>query len=186
MDAYIAWVVGNANVAWRNIVTIPSATAASTTTLNISNIGTQSQNYFFLAECSNIPANTTVTMSCAAEGPSPAIEVQMVSSTPSFGLATPVTSLPAPWGPTPLVVTLQAAPGQVLDSASVVIRQMLLGGAGRSQVVQRLMRPLHQHSRHPILNQDSRVQQMTAARCGEFSIYFQTAGFRVPLRSIDW
>jgi len=169
VDAYIKWVTGNANVAWRNIRTVPNGTAASTTAINISNPDPNSQDYLFLAEYSNLPSNTTVTISCAATGPSPEIHTQVVSSSPDSGVTTPVISLPAEWGPTPLTVTLQAPAGQVLDGASVTVRQLLLEGNGRSESVQMMMRPLHEHSRHPIVNAQDINQQTPVVRCGEFS-----------------
>ena len=181
--SYIQWVVDNPNLAWRNITTVPSGAVLKTTSINISNPDAEKKNYIFLAECSSIPLGTKLKMTCKEAS----ILVKVTAHTRNFAFGpTGLTTLPGNLDSVPLKVKLQAPRGEVLNGASVTIRQLALTEPRMPDSLQSSVRPHRQFSQHPIINQPQDLQSIPVVRCGEFSVYFSTpSDNRVPLRSVD-
>ena len=171
LDAFVKWVTNNPNVAWRNIYIVESSVQSKTISINISNIDSESRDFTFVANCANLPEQTKVTLSCATSGINPPIFYNgFTGSTKQFSLTTPLTTLPANFADTPLIVTLEAPEGKTLDGGTCVISQDLAEDGLTHQSIKSLMRPMA-----PELAESIGEEQVKLVRCGQFSTVFSSA-----------
>jgi hypothetical protein len=144
--AYVAWVLNNPQVAFRNVTISSAATPSRQFTYFIENTNDTDEQYLIIADCTNLPNGSTVSFSCAAGGPTPPINVAgtITSSIQSF--TTPPTTLPAQFSGD-LVVTTQCPPNVPFPpNASVAMRYYRI-----ADVVSDRDRPMAKHLMPPIM-----------------------------------
>lgn len=108
--AFVNWIVGNPQVAFRNVYINSQAAPSSQFTYHISSPDAQAEQWIVAADTYNLPVNTTVAFSAAASGPSPPINVSGTVTQPSQSFATVPTTLPGLFE-ADLVVTVQLPGG---------------------------------------------------------------------------
>lgn len=121
-SAYVNWVLGNPQVAYRNVYINNASKPAMQYTFHVASPDQAAEQWIVAADSYNMPNGTTVAFSCAASGPNPPINVSGTVSQSSQSFSTVPTTLPGEFE-ADLVVTIQPPAGVPMPSdASVKMR----------------------------------------------------------------
>lgn len=119
--AFVAWIVGNPQVAFRNVYFNNKAAPSIQFAYHIASPDAQPEQWIVAADVYNMPVSTTVTLSVAAKGPNPPINVAGKTTQPTQAFATVPTTLPALFE-ADLLVTVRYPPGDWPANAKVMMR----------------------------------------------------------------
>lgn len=121
-SAYVNWVLGNAQVAYRNVTLVHASAPSRQFAYHFASPDPTDEQFIIAADCYNLPNGTVVSYSCAASGPSPAINESSTVTKPNQSISTVPTTIPGDFE-ADLIVTVNVPGGAPIPAdASVKMR----------------------------------------------------------------